>query len=226
MTISYVGAASASAESLTLPSHQDGDLLLLWVYRNNSVTSPTIVNNWLVELEGSGGTNRLALFWRIANSSAVVSGTWTSATQIACTVYRPASGYTLAVTQSVTAGATSVGIGGNIVYSALAPNSTPADSWFVAAAGHRSNNTDIETAPSGMTVRTSTAGGAAGELAAFDTAGSLSSWQLTNYTLTAGTSSGYRSIVAQIASMSVASVSAGGGSLINSQQLVRQGWIG
>ena len=75
---------------------------------------------------------------------------------------------------------------------------TPLDSWFIGTAGHRSNDTDIEVAPAGMTNRTSIAGGSAGELAVHDTNGTSVAWSATNYVLTAGTASSYRSIAAQI----------------------------
>lgn len=41
MTISVVGTAVANATSLTLPTHQAGDLIVLAVYRNNATGHPT-----------------------------------------------------------------------------------------------------------------------------------------------------------------------------------------
>ena len=221
MTITYVSAASASAESLTLPSHQAGDLLLLFAYRANSTAQPTQVSGWLGTGTSLGTTNFIGAWWKIATSSSEVSGTWTNTTQIACLVYRPASGYTLAVT-CFSGGGGTAGVGGLITYPVFTQISTPFDSWLVGAAGHRQINTDIEVAPSGMTNRTSTAGGSIGELTVHDTNTTQQSWPGTSYTLTTGTSSGYRSGVVQIASMPVVASSGGlSPALINSQSLVR-----
>lgn len=222
MAISFVGAASANADSLSLPSHQAGDKIVLFVYRSASTAVPSIPSGWDVQQFTAGGSNGLLLASKIAASSAETSGTWTGATQIAAGVYRGSRVLNANIT-SITG--STAGSGGNITYTAPTATSSTTEKWFIAAVGHRSNDTDCQVAPTGMTNRTSVAGASTGELAIHDTNGTAASWSTTSYTLTAGTSSGYRVIVVELTESAFA-VSSGGGSLINSQQLVRQGWIG
>ena len=87
MTTSFIGAASAEATSLTLPTHQAGDLIAVWALRAaNSL--PTIPSTWLAAgsrtATGIGGL----LAWKIAASSSETSGTWTNAAALLAVVYR------------------------------------------------------------------------------------------------------------------------------------------
>ena len=210
MTISYVGASSVAGNSLTLPTHQAGDLIVLVVFREGTNTAPANVAGWIGAETTQGGLNWLGIYWREAASAATVSGTWTNATHLAAAVYRPAANTRLAISRSTMTGGTA-GAGGNIAYAGIAQMSTPDDSWFIGCAGHRSIDTDIQVAPAGMTNRTSVVDGV-GELVLHDTNSTQQVWTSTNYVLTAGTSDTYRSITAQIVECAIAAPSGGGGS--------------
>jgi hypothetical protein len=214
MAISYIGAASAASASLSMPTHQAGDLLIACIYRDNSATLPSRVSGWsAIGTSGASG-NAIFIATKTAQSSVETFGTWTNATHVICAVYRSTIGKMLEVNNFASGGGTA-GSGGNIAYSVINLNSEITDKWFVAGAGHRSNNTDIEVQPSGMTNRSSVTGLSTGELAWHDTDGNTASWSLTNYTLTAGTSSGYRSIVAELVETAVVYGSSSGVRLPN-----------
>ena len=214
MTITFVGSVSANSETLDLSSlgSQSGDIIVLHVFRNNSTVSPTIPAGWVGVVSGSGATAWLGLFFCEHGSSLPTIGTWTNATQMIAVAYRPTTGRRLIVSRAAATGGT-IGSGGDVVYTNLPQIATPIDSWILGAVGHRSIDTDCQVAPSGMTNRGSVVGGAAGELAVHDTDGTQQSWSSTNYTLTTGTSSGYRTHVAQLAEC-VAYIPSGGGSTV------------
>jgi hypothetical protein len=115
------------------------------------------------------------------------------------------------------------GSGGNISYAGITAQSTMSNQWILAAAGHRSIDTDLESPPSLLTFRAGAVGASSGELALHDSAGNLDAFSATNYTLTAGTSSTYRTVVLQVCESAYTPAGGGtsGGSLINSQALVR-----
>ena len=221
MAISVISSAAANGDSVTIGTHQAGDLIVIAVYRNNSTVFATVPTGWVVKSQGGSSTNALTIATRIASSSAETSGTWTNATQLGYWVLRGSTGLLIYGGQNVNQG--TAGSGGSINYPALTNASTLTNQWILAAAGHRSIDTDIETAPSGLTFRAGVVGASAGELALHDSDGNLDTWASTNYTLTAGTSSGYRTAILQVCESDYlpAGGGTGGGSLVNSQALVR-----
>lgn len=209
MTISYVGAASANATTVSIPTHQAGDIIIMSVYRNASATAPTIPNLWMAALGGGGNSNWLGVFFLEATSDSMISGTWTDADHLSCVVYRPSTGNRLTISRTTTVATGTIGTGGSVAYGSLLALGAPEDAWIIGIAAHRSNDTDINIAPSGYTNRTWTAGGSAGELAVHDTNASASSVSSVNYVLTTGTSSAYRAVGLQLSEYEAAA--AGGG---------------
>lgn len=221
MAISYISNASAEATTLTMPTHVAGDLLLMAAYRHNSATAPTLPSGWLLVSTGGGGTNSLLVAGKIASSASETSGTWTNATHLACAVYREAT--LLHIGTTALAGGVS---SASINYPAISPDRSFGDTWYVGIGGHRANDSDINLAPTGMTNRLNLIGATNGELVIHDTNGAVSSWASTNVTNTVSTTTGYRTAVCEIVDLGVAmSAGTASGSLINSQQLVRQGWM-
>ena len=213
-------AAAANGDSITIPTHQAGDLIVLAVYRNTSTNLATVATGWAANEGRGANTNSMMIATKFAASSGETSGTWTNATQLGCWVLRGSVGL-LSIGNVFGFGGTS-GSGNNINYPSLFVASTTTNQWILAAAGHRSIDTDIETAPSGLTFRAGVVGTSAGELALHDSDGNLDTWSSTNYTLTTGTSGGYRTAILQVCeSDHLPAGGTGGGSLINSQRLVR-----
>lgn len=184
MTVSYVGAQGAAATTVTIPAHQVGDLILIFAYRDGSNTVPTAptaggtVPTWTQIGSSGGNTNSSRFHYAVATATNTTSGTWTSATELICLVYRGAS-----------IGASAGGSGNattSIAYPALTLQRTDNTSWVVGVAGHRSA-TNVEVAPTGMTNRASSGTEAAGH----DSNGATTSWS--QQTVTVNASSAYRS---------------------------------
>lgn len=193
MAISFVGAASAAASSLTLPTHQARDLLLFFAYRNGSATPPTVPSGWTSVNQGGNNNNSSVLAFRLATASGTASGTWTDATHVSAAVYRAGTGNI-----NIGAAATTGGSGNTLTYSGITLQNTGGGSWVAGFGGHR-QATDLETPPTGMTNRTSS-GTTGGETAGHDTNAGVSSWASQNVTVSpsSGGTQGWRTAVIEI----------------------------
>lgn len=91
MAISLIGAGRATATSVTMPTHQAGDLLIIVAVKWASASpTPTVPSGWTTALTKTD-TYRRVVGWRIATSSSEVSGTWTSAADLWVMVWRDAT---------------------------------------------------------------------------------------------------------------------------------------
>lgn len=180
MTVSFVAAASVEATSLTMPSHQAGDLLVMYAFNNTGTTLPTVPSGWTLITSRSANSKGGVVCVKQAASISEVSGTWTNASFLACAAYRDDI-YMLAIgnfSQTGTAGAT------NPTWGTI--QTRAGGSWVIGIVG-LSLNTEIgETPPTGMTNRTNTAGASSGEVSIHDTnaATTWSSQSITTAALT------------------------------------------
>lgn len=93
MPITFVGAASGT-DTATMPTHQSGDFILVFAYRDGSATSPTPPTGYTHTpytggSSGSGGNlNSSVIGHKYAISSSETVGTWTNATSTLVHVYR------------------------------------------------------------------------------------------------------------------------------------------
>ena len=92
MAISVQSSASAASTSLTLPSHQAGDLLVMMVARTTQA-SITVPSGWKRFGGRSGGHGHNMLAAKRAASSSETSGTWTGAEGLICAVLRDSDSY-------------------------------------------------------------------------------------------------------------------------------------
>lgn len=198
--LSYISSATGIT-SLTMPSHQIGDLLVMFVYRDGSTTSPAIPAGWYVWGANNGAnTNTSVGVYKVAKTASETSGTFTGATALEVHVYRGHGGYG-AVGETGAASTT-------VTYPALTMQTTDGSSWVAGFAGHKSINTNVQNAPAGMTNR-NTYLDATNEIAGHDTAGGATSWSNTDVSV-GGTSSGWRARTVEIKS-AVVGFGAGGG---------------
>ena len=72
MTVSYVGGATAEADSVTLPWHQAGDLIVILALNGGSTTFPTPPSGWLMHSSRASTTPNLAMAigFNVASSNA------------------------------------------------------------------------------------------------------------------------------------------------------------
>jgi len=204
MAISRVGSASvADAATITIPAgHKVGDMMIVFAFRDGSVTNPTIPSGWTNITNTTDGTLcSVSMGYKRCTSTAETSGTWTNASGLVCIVYRGA------ISSATPFGTLSAGSGStntiNYAARALAASGVVGSSWFIAFAGHGSQDTTIETAPTGMTALTNAAG-ASVEVAGFDTNGlATGNWPSTNVSIT-GTATNWQTIVIEIKAQGVA----------------------
>jgi hypothetical protein len=188
MAISYVGGATAAATTVTLPSHQAGDLIFGWAWHSPTNTgTPAVPAGWYMIrniIRSSGVSARVGVLgYKIAQSNSETSGTWQSAILLGCVVYRDTAAYIAVGGWNVAADNTTTSFN----YAALSANASlqsnntilGANTWVVGFGGINSNALSIETPPSGMTNRVNIAGASVGEVAIHDTNGNVASWPQT-----------------------------------------------
>lgn len=191
MSITQIGSASGT-NTATFPAHQIGDLLLVFAYRDGSTTLPGIPAGWadFAVISGSSNSNGARLHAKIATSASETVGTWSNATSVIVVVYR-ATGI-IGIGASAQLGGTST----IIPYAGLTLVNTDNTSGVVAFAGHRSPDTNLQIAPTGMSNFMSNTD-ATDKVVAHQTNGLVSSWSATSVDV-GGTSIGYRTIVVEI----------------------------
>jgi hypothetical protein len=193
--IVFVGQATASGSTATIPAHNAGDLILLFAYRDGSNTPPTIPSGWTAIPTGSTGsganTNSSVLAYRVATGSDPGTG-WTNANETVVHVYRGVNA------SPIGGSGDGGGNGTTVTYPTLTMSVTDGTSWVVGFAGHRSTNTTLQNPPTGMSSR-STLVDATAEVSGHDTNGGVSSWSATAVSV-GGTGSGWRARTVEIKS--------------------------
>ncbi|HEU4715939.1 MAG TPA: hypothetical protein VFS14_03865, partial [Candidatus Saccharimonadales bacterium] len=185
MAVSYVSSASAAAATVAMPTHQLGDLIIAFAYRDGNTTAPSLPAGWTNINNSGANTNSARLAYKFALSNAETTGTWTNATGIVVQVYRGTGG----VGASAVGGASS----GTITYPALTLQNTDNTSWVARFAGHRTATNMTTNTPAGYTQRT----GVATEVKGSDTNGTVAS-NPTAGTQVVNATSGYRAYTLEI----------------------------
>ena len=218
MTAAFVGSASAEATSVTLPAHQAGDLLVMVALRSTSTAITLTPSGWL-QVGGSTGlnTDSLVVSWKIANSAAEVSGTWTNASFLLCAVYRDdvnLLGASIAVGARSASGGTATPNFPTKAARTVGSSTPGADrmmsnsSVVVGVVASTSSAVSLASAPSGMTNRVATSGVSANQIAVHDTGSPVASWASTTVTLSGTTP--WLTQVIELTDLGVAKASAGG----------------
>lgn len=178
MTISFVGANSASATTVTVPTHQAGDLLLIYALRDQSGTAPSLPAGW-TSLATNNSANDLAVRvgYKIAASSSETSGIWTNANKVAISVYRNTG------SSPFGAIASNISTSSNTIpYPGITLNRTDNTSWVITLGA--TAQPILLPNPTGTTLRTrlNTGSPNCGILIS-DTAAPVSSWATVNTTV-------------------------------------------
>lgn len=181
----FIGAQSG-VNNLTITTHQAGDLLLAWAYRDGSTSASTIPSGWRAINSTGANTNHAHVCYRYATGAGTASGTWTSATSLIIAVFRGAVLGAVAVN-----GASS----NTVNYPALTMQNSIGTSVVIGFAGHRSTNTSLQTPPTGMTNQINALDGT--DHAVMHLSAPRTGWSSTNVSV-GGSSSGYRSATVEI----------------------------
>jgi hypothetical protein len=143
--VTQVSNAAAAATTVAMPTHATGDLIRVTVWRNGSVTAPTVPSGWTLVKSQTGTTCFLGVYEKLAASSSETTGTWTSATSVEVNVYRGAT------TGGASAGGT--GTGTTITYPALTLFVANSTSWVMRVAGAKAATNITTNTPTGYTAR-------------------------------------------------------------------------
>lgn len=196
MTVSFISSAGAEATTLTMPSHQAGDLIVMLAMRYNSSSGGTIPEGWnyryLSQRNGSFVSLIFGVCFRIAASSAETSGTWTSWTHLLACVYRDdvdylclgSPVYNRGTGTSVTYSAKSASAISNAV-GPLGGAMAVATGWVLGLGATHLNTSGIDTPPSGMTHRGMLTGATNGRIAIADTNAAVASFTAASTTIAA-----------------------------------------
>lgn len=92
--IEFVGGGGADADTVTIPAHQAGDMIIIVAGRYNAAIAPSLPAGWteiISDTVTAGGFNYgYRVGYKFAMSSSETSGTWTNAIRMAVAVYRNA----------------------------------------------------------------------------------------------------------------------------------------
>jgi hypothetical protein len=206
MAISRV-FASALATSITIPSHQAGDIIVISAGRNNAVPA-TVPAGWVTQVSTGANNVSNAIVWKMAKSSSETSGIFGGASVLQCAVYHGDAGV-LAISAAASGQA---GISTSIQYPALvnglAYRSGVIDNWNIGVAIQLNSANSLETAPTNMgNVMVDSSAGV--WKAAYHDGQLLSSW--TAATVTVATSAAYIARVIQLFEFDGPAFGGGGG---------------
>ena len=196
MANSFVGSATGTNTIASMPAHQAGDLLLFFAFRDGNLTAPSLPSGYTNKLTKSDSyvDTSCRVGYKIAAHDHEDSGEWTNATSLICHVYRGVD-QTTPLGGSSTYGHNDTG-DNTIEYRAVTMTVTDGTSWLAGFVGHAAVNTNIQTAPTGMTNRSNVVD-ATDEAAGHDTNSGKTSWS--RQTVSAGgTDSGWCSVVVEI----------------------------
>lgn len=194
MTVSYVGSSSNESSSLTLPTHQAGDLIIVCALRTSSNSNAVVPSGWtLIGVNAGLNADNLTIAHRTATSAATVSGTWTDAELMVAVVYRDSVNYLAAGyrngSRSIVSGTTTPTFpskfawDGNTVPASESIRMVQASSWVLGIVSSTSKTVSLSSVPSGMTNRVAATGASTRQIAVHDTNGSVTSWASNTSTL-------------------------------------------
>lgn len=198
--LSFVCSSSAASTSTAACSgEQSGDLLLVMAGESSGGAAPSLATgfNNITTLTNSAGSSStqtgMRVGWSTAASSSTGSGTWTSATDVVMLVYRGQGFSPIGANFGTESGSNS---GTSVSFNSDTLSVTDGSSWFAAFALRNTADTKLNTAPTGMTKRTSIP--ATPAAAGYDLNGPTSSnWSLASVTGFSA-SAKYTSIVLEI----------------------------
>lgn len=174
--IEFISSESAASDTLTIPSHQAGDLLVMIAVNIDASNTPSAPGGegWTNEASASRtgfGAKNFNTYSKIAASGSVTTGSWGGSTDwLICHVYRNASG--------LGAGATANDGNSNPGLPGLTLEVSDGSSWVMTWAGQAADSLLEMTETSGLTRRETYAPSASNKerFASWDTDGGVSSF--------------------------------------------------
>ena len=87
MAASYVNSATSTSTTVTVPTHQIGDVIIIFA-SSLTTTPPTLPSGWTNLQTKVGASTSLRVGYKYATSTSDGSGTWTGASALNCVIYR------------------------------------------------------------------------------------------------------------------------------------------
>lgn len=207
MTISIVGSATNLGNTITMPTHAAGDLLMMFAYNDGASTAVTLPTGW-VERYGVavGGSGYIRIGYKYAASAAETSGTWTNADHIFAISMRGGSN-TLLFPNFVS---TNTGTSATINYAAQTASTfqTNADDQALLSWVASRNSANTLTAPTGLTEERAATDGANFVAQMCRQLARTTIWAATNVTVT--NSALYRTVILSVVESPVYGATGGG----------------
>lgn len=193
MAISFVAAASASANTVTLPAFQAGDLAIVFAYRSGNSGLPTVPAGWTPYKSISSGlpaAGRLAYRWLVTGDT--TTGVFTNSIRTLVAIYRSPVGIEFQDVPSASPSGFTVGTSTSATYAAIAAAVLDPTSWCVGFIGTSVADGANETPPTGMVLRLNGT-----NVCLHDTNGAVTSWAQQIVAM-GGTSGGWMTSVLQL----------------------------
>lgn len=177
IAITRLGASAAASTSITIPgTYNNGDIIFIMAFNSAAATSPTLSAGWTqlgtLTLNSVGSI----FAWKLAQSNAETSGTWTNATDIAVAVYHSPATNKIPIASVSANGASNANNSTSVIYQGLTPMECSGTSWVISMGAIKSINTSMITPPTGLT-NTASNISAASQIVAHDSNGSIQSFQ-------------------------------------------------
>lgn len=173
--LSYVNAAQALSNTVSIPTHEQGDFILGIAISNTAFSAPSTPSgqNWSTEISTGGFLNSGTLFYKFAQNDSESFGTATGADQVLVAIYK-------GVRRSDPFGTSSfdgaVGVS-TYNFGSMTMEETDNSSWMIGW-GYTEAGSPTFSAISGTTQRL-----ASGRITFADTALGLNSWSNTSASL-------------------------------------------
>jgi len=147
--------ASANTTSVSISSTSQGDLILVFAFNGTNNTIPTLPSGFTSLATATTANTAARLGYKKSTGGDTSSGTWTSATQVACIVFRSSTGYAMAG-----AVATATGTGTTLTYPGMTPansagNFRNSGSWVAGFGGGASMTAGMDGSTANLTNETS-----------------------------------------------------------------------
>jgi len=158
VAISFVSSASATSDTVAMPSHQAGDMIVFYAHNKTNTTAignPAGTKGYVVTMSSASSL----VGYKVATSSSETVGIWTNATSITVAVYRidsPESWMAPILRSDTNTGASMTFAEGSHYGSYFFPQERNTKAWMLRFASHTTATNVGANVPTGWTSRTST----------------------------------------------------------------------
>ena len=210
MAISRISSATNNNTTVTIGTHAANDLVIIFAYRDNNNSGPTLPSGWHGVFSGGGNSTGMTVGWKRATTASETSGTWTSASALHAIVYRPGTDKIIVPKYYTGSSAISTAVQVSAQSSGTFETNSE-DLWLVAFIAQRNSSNGLDTATwTGISNVTTSTDSSTWQAVVNDTnATRTTAWQTQTVTVT--NSAGWQSRLFGLQEVPTQSASGGGG---------------